>query len=369
MTIRILRSISSDNLSRLPRVTPVAYAIPPHEDCKAMENGNWVSSLIQFTSEFDVQEMSSTYHLHILDLCNFRDDDPSIYWNICQFMDKEKECYNEATSAKILEASNRRSSSRLQIKKKLSTCSQDIYKSHKNTSKYTKSSKDEKNPISEIKIKDEKNVIFLTGPASMKSSTIVPSFKYHIGAKDGIRLIVDLNLKRSDWLKNMEKTICVCQNHLKHEFGSFRKEVECLGGNDRKDETTLSDASMNSYVQNKFSIKSMSKEIGKTLPSKHHWSKFDRSSEYLENVSEKDSLCSRTGEMMNSPQGMEVSGENGHKRKKRYDKNGQSHERILRSTKFFGGQILESGGLIIRRSSRLHSKAGGKSRMEGAQVF
>lgn len=276
-------------------------------------------------------------------------------------MDKEKECYNEATSAKILEASNRRTSSRLQIKKKLSTCSQDIYKSHKNTSKYTKSSKDEKNPISEIKIKDEKNVVFLTGPASMKSSTIVPSFKYHIGAKDGIRLIVDLNLKRSDWLKNMEKTICVCQNHLKHEFGSFRKEVECLGGgNDRKDETTLSDASMNSYVQNKFSIKSMSKEIGKTLPLEHHWSKFDSSSEYLENVSEKDSLCSRTGEMMNSPQGMEVSGENGHKRKKRYDKNGQihgqSHERILRSTKFFGGQILESGGLIIRRSSRLHSK-------------
>lgn len=36
--------------------------------------------------------------------------------------------------------------------------------------------------------------------------------------------------------------------------------------------------------------------------------------------------------------------------------NGQSHERILRSTKMFGAQIIEHDGLVIRRSSRLFSK-------------
>lgn len=232
-----------------------------------------------------------------------------------------------------------------------------------------KSSKDGRNPISDIENKEDK---LQKDEISMKASRIVPSFKYHIGAKDGIRLIVDLNLKRSDWLRSMEKTFCVCQNHLKPEFGSFRKEVECLGsGMNGKDKTTLSDASMSSYLQNMFSIKSMSEEIGKTITSKRDWSKFDQSSEDLENVvfsCEKDSSFSgmervylENEEMINSPEVIEVSGEenvcdDGPKRKKRYHKSGQSHERILRSTKLFGGQIVESGGFFIRRSSRLHSK-------------
>lgn len=208
----------------------------------------------------------------------------------------------QSPGVEILETSNRKST-RLQMKNKLSSCSQAIFKSHKNTSKYTMKSSsktilDGNTPISDIKI-NEKNGVFLTDTASMKSSTVVPSFKYHIGAKDGIQLIVDLNLKRSDWLRSMEKTVCVCQNHLKPKFESFRQEVECLGGKSSStDKNTLSDASFNSYPQNKFSIKSMSNEIGKSLPSKHHWSKFDQSSEYLENVtfsSEKDSSCSRRG--------------------------------------------------------------------------
>ncbi|CAH1420398.1 unnamed protein product [Lactuca virosa] len=252
---------------------------------------------------------------------------------------KEKECYFESPGVEILETSNRKST-RLQMKNKLSSCSQAIFKSHKNTSKYTmKSSKtilDGNTPISDIKI-NQKNGVFLTDTASMKSSKVVPSFKYHIGAKDGIQLIVDLNLKRSDWLRSMEKTVCVCQNHLKPKFESFRQEVECLGGKSSSlDKNTLSDASFNSYPQNKFSIKSMSNEIGKTLPSKHHWSKFDQSSEYLENVtfsSEKHSSCSRRGnlyleneERINSTQGIEVLGEeNVSKRKKVYHKSGQIH--------------------------------------------
>ena len=52
--------------------------------------------------------------------------------------------------------------------------------------------------------------------------------------------------------------------------------------------------------------------------------------------------------------------DDGRKRRKHNDKSdyihGQSHERVLRSTKLFGGQIVEKGGLIVRRSSRLFSK-------------
>lgn len=52
--------------------------------------------------------------------------------------------------------------------------------------------------------------------------------------------------------------------------------------------------------------------------------------------------------------------DDGHKRKKRYYKSdhihGQSHERVLRSTEILGGKILERDGVVIWRSSRLHSK-------------
>lgn len=410
---------------------------------------------------------------------------------------REKDGYVEAPGVEAPKASIRRSS-RLQSKKKVSSCSQDACRSYHSSSNYTKKSSkaclDRDNSISESKIqednkhqlphKNENNCLFSADTASMKSSAAVPSFKYHVQAKDGIRLVVDLNLKRSDWLTSMEKAVCVCQNHQKPGFESFRQEVECLGDKNNlkissPDKTTASDASMNSYAQNKSLIKAMSREIGKTLPSvvekevttisslefstRDGYTKSSNSvvpdaprepssllnmtligskgrskqgqsselvhvncenttvqencspnAECLENVAffseenqfsgfsshQKGSSCSRTGkicsenlltntfevnqetagnhrrstvenrESINSAEGMEVSGDgnvivmsasdDGPKRRKHNDKSdfihGQSHERILRSTKLLGGQIFEQGGLVVRRSSRLLSK-------------
>ncbi|KAI3756672.1 hypothetical protein L1987_56494 [Smallanthus sonchifolius] len=376
----------------------------------------------------------------------------SIIWNISQLMDNdrlkvaEKEGYVEAPGAEVFKSAIRKSS-RLQSKKALSSCSKYVFKSYNRNSKGTKKSSKanlyKDNSISESKIQEEKkhqfphrneiNGVFSANTTSMKSSTAVPSFQYHVQANEGISLVVDLNLKRSDWLKSMEKAVCVCQNHSKPAFESFRKEVECLGNRNNlkvssPDKTSASDATMNSYVQNNFSIKSVSREDGNTLPSvvekevitesgsKQCWSKVDQNSDLLpesfENSEEvqlsdfssqqKGSLCSRTGktcsenllnssteviqeaggnhsqstvkkeERINSAEGMEVSGreenasvisasDDGPKRKKRNYKSdnihGQSHERILRSTQIFGGKIIERDGVIIWRSSRLHTKA------------
>ncbi|XP_024996588.1 uncharacterized protein LOC112529507 isoform X1 [Cynara cardunculus var. scolymus] len=411
----------------------------------------------------------------------------------------EKDSHVEAPGVEVPKASIRRSS-RLRSKKKVSPCSQDACRSYHSSSNYTKKSLktclDRESSISESKIEEdnkhkiphrnENNCLLSADTASMRSSAAGPSFKYHVRAKDGIRLLVDLNLKRSNWLKSMEKAVCVCQNHQKPGFGSFRQEVECLRDKNNLKinspaKASASDASMNSYAQNKFSIKSMSREIGKTLPSvvekevttisslefstrdgytkssnsvvpdaPHEpasllnmtvigskvRSKKGKSSELVhvncqdttmkENYSpnaeclevvafsseenqfsdfsshQKGSSCSRTGmicsenlltstfevnqetagnhrrstvenrESINSAEGMEVSGRDGNtivisasdggrKRRKHNDKSdyihGQSHQRILRSTKLLGGQILEQGGLVIRRSSRLLSKA------------
>ncbi|XP_076934847.1 uncharacterized protein LOC143601281 isoform X1 [Bidens hawaiensis] len=263
------------------------------------------------------------------------------------------------------------------------------------------------------KTEEEKKHQDSANTASMKSSTVSPSFEYHVRVKDGTSIVVDLNMKRSDWLKRMEKQICICKNH-NLTVGST-------------DKTSGSDASMNSCLQNKFSLQSLSREIGKTLPlvvekevitvsgSEQCWSKVDQNSEHVvksfENSEEaplsdlsslqKGSLCSRTGNICNesllnsttevnqeaggnhsqstvvneerikSAEGMGVSGseentfaksasDDGAKRKKRYHNSdpvhGQSHERILRSTPVFGGKIIERDGVKIRCSSRLQSK-------------
>lgn len=148
-------------------------------------------------------------------------------------------------------------------------------------------------------IRNENNGV-LADNTTVKSSTGVPSFRYHVQSKDGIQLVVDLNLTRSDWLKSIEKTVCKCQNHPKPEFESFRKEVESLGDRNKSnnlklcspDKTNASDASLNSYVQNDSPLKS-NREIGKTLPSvvekevitvsgsKRRWSKVDNNSDLV----------------------------------------------------------------------------------------
>ncbi|KAL8263638.1 hypothetical protein R6Q59_021768 [Mikania micrantha] len=251
----------------------------------------------------------------------------------------ENEGYSKASGDEVFKSTIRKSS-RLQSKKNISSCSKYVFKSYRSNSKRTvKSSKAslyKENMISEISSQEEKkrqfphtneiNGLFSANTASMKSSTVVPSFEYHVQAKDGIRLVVDLNLKRSDWLKSMEKAVCVFENHSKPAFASFRKEIECLGDRiNRKvsslDKTSASDASMNSYVQDKISIISVGREIEKALPSaaekevitvsdsKQCWSKVDQKSELVlesfENSEEiqlsdfssphKGSLCSRTG--------------------------------------------------------------------------
>ncbi|KAK1430466.1 hypothetical protein QVD17_13209 [Tagetes erecta] len=368
-----------------------------------------------------------------------------IFWNAGQLMDNDhlkvmdKEGYVEVPGAEVLKSSIRKSS-RLQSKKNLSSCSKYVFKSSRRNSKHTLKSSEagqyKDNLFSESKIQEDKKRQFLhrneANVSSMKSSTVVPSFQYHVQSKDGIPLVVDLNLKRSDWLKSLEKTVCVCQNHSKPAFESFRKEVECLGNRNNikvssSDKTSASDGSMNSCIQNKCSLESTSMEDVETLPKvkekeviavsdfKQCWSKVDHNSEVVLESSghseevqlsdfssaQKGSLCSSTGkicsesllnsttevnqeaggnhgwstaineERINSAEGMEVSGrednavvisasDDGSKRKKRDYKSdlihGQPHERILRSTEVLGGKILERDGVVIWRSSRLHSK-------------
>ncbi|KAI7743483.1 hypothetical protein M8C21_011246 [Ambrosia artemisiifolia] len=319
--------------------------------------------------------------------------------------------YIQAPGAELVNSSIRKSL-RLQSKKGLSSYSKYVFKSYHSNSKCTndssKTSLCKENSVSEGKIQEEKkhqflhrnevNGAFSANTVSMKSSTVVPSFEYHVQAKDGIRLVVDLNMKRSDWLKSMGKTVCVCQDHSKPAFESFRKEVEGLRDRNNlkvssPDKNAASDASMSSCVENKFSVESTSRETEKTLPSdvekevitlsgsKQCWSKVDQNSELvpgsfenseevqLSDFSSPQKALLHVQERIKSAEGIEGSGreENAFvtsasddepKRKKRYYKSdhihGQSHERILRST--LGGKVLEHDGVSVWRSSRLHSK-------------
>nr|XP_043630931.1 uncharacterized protein LOC122602293 [Erigeron canadensis] len=346
----------------------------------------------------------------------------------------DKEGYVEVPRAEV--KTSIRKSPRLQSKEKLSPCLPEAYK-------YTV-----KSSVSECKIQEENRPlfqhkngnsgVFSSHTASMKSSTVVPFFKYQVHAKDGIQLVVDLNVKQSDWLKSMEKEVCTRQNNLKPGCESFRKEVECLGYRNNlkfsSPGTTTLDTSVS--VENKFSHNLTSMKTGKSLTSAIEkevtnvsgcLSKVDQRSELVTESSKvheigspeaecpeivvftseqvqfpdfskhhKGSVCSTTGkicsealltsnaevdqvtcdnhrhskESTNSAEGMQVSGRDemvfvtsasndGPKRKKcDYESNnihGQSHARRLRSTKLYGGQIFESGGCLIRRSSRLLS--------------
>lgn len=216
----------------------------------------------------------------------------------------------QAPDAEVIKSSNRRST-RLQSKKGLSSCSK--YSHHRNSKHTMKSSKEsvyKDTSSSGSKIEEEKKHQDSANTASMKSSTVSPSFEYHVRVKDGTSIVVDLNMKWSDWLKRMEKQICICKNH-NLTVGST-------------DKTSGSDACMNSCVQNNFSLQSLNREIGKTLPlvvekevitisgSKQCWSKVDQNSEHVvksfENSEEaplsdlsslqKGSLCS-TGKICN----------------------------------------------------------------------
>ncbi|GJZ89843.1 hypothetical protein Tco_0661770 [Tanacetum coccineum] len=250
-------------------------------------------------------------------------------------------------------------------------------------------------------LESDNNSVPSADTAFVKSSLAVPSFLYHSRSDDGIQLIVDLNLKTSDWLKNMAKEASVFPNHPKPVFDSFRKEVESLRvRNSQKiispDITAAKDASMNSHVQ---------KEVITVSSSKSSGSKVDQKSELVDADSQttkkpeiqfsdiiscpNDSLTSTTKvnqeaggdprraivenkEKMNSSEETALSREEnalmttpasdkGSKRKKPCHKSdnihSQSHERILRGTKLFGAQIVEHDGVVTRRSSRLNSKA------------
>ncbi|KAJ0603012.1 hypothetical protein HanIR_Chr03g0145921 [Helianthus annuus] len=261
--------------------------------------------------------------------------------------DRLKVMEKEGVEAPGAEASNSsiRKSSRLQSNKNLSSGSKYVFKSYRNNSKNTKNSSKpslcKENSVSEGKKheekshqfpqRDENNGAFSANTVSMKSSTAVPSFQYHVASKNGIDLVVDLNMKRSDWLKSMQKKVSVSQDLSKPVFGSFRKEVECLSDRSKlnnvkvssPDKNSASDASISSCVENKISAGSTSREIEKTLPSvvetevvtvsgsKRCWSKVDQKSEVLVGSSDnseevqlsdfsspqKGSLCSRTGKI------------------------------------------------------------------------
>lgn len=159
------------------------------------------------------------------------------------------------TDTEVPQPSTRRST-RLQSKIKPSSGSKDVFKSSEN----------------------DNNDVPSANIVSVKSSSAVPSYIYHVQGDDRMQLVVDLNLKTSDWLKNMAKEVSVCPNYPKPDFDSFRKEVESLRvRNSHKiispDITAAKDASMNSYVQ---------KEVITVSSSKSSGSKVDQKSELID---------------------------------------------------------------------------------------
>ncbi|KAA8531400.1 hypothetical protein F0562_006104 [Nyssa sinensis] len=64
---------------------------------------------------------------------------------------------------------------------------------------------------------------------SMKSSTEVPSFEFHVMSEEGINLFVDLNSSTSDWSKILKNEVYMFQTVHENKFQSFREELELLG--------------------------------------------------------------------------------------------------------------------------------------------
>lgn len=266
-----------------------------------------------------------------------------------------------------------RKSLRLQNLKKLSSFSRDVFRSHHSGPKYTIRSSIQKRKIQEgnkhqFPHRNEFNGVFSADTVSVKSSTVVPSFKYHVRSKEGIQLVVDFDMKQSDWLRNMEKEICVCQNHLKPEFESFRKEVEYIGDKNNlkaslPDKTTASDTSSNYYGEHKLSLNSMSRETEKTLPtvvekevitvsgSDHCWSNGDQKSDLARENSKVQENCSPNIECQEniafSPEDFQFSDFSSH----------QKDPLCSGSGKLFSGSVLTSTTDVNQEAGGIHGRS------------